>query len=150
MIKYGPLKGGADPTPYLQALNADTAMTFGLPMWIMAFIAVLISHSLVPDETDFRVLMPLPLLQSFVFGTKLLALFLFIGLFTAARLVALTPITFISVSSRHAPALPPVGVLAFWLVGASSCVFVVLAVVAVNGLMSMCLPTSRVHAATAA
>jgi hypothetical protein len=150
MIKYGPLEGGVDPVPYLEALNADTAMTFGLSMWIIAFIAVLISHSLVPDETDFRVLMPLPLRQSFVFGAKLLALLLFVGLFTAASLVALTPITFIIVSSRHAPALPPVGLLAFWLVGAAGCVFVVLAVIAVNGLMSMCLPKSRIHAATAA
>ena len=149
MDKYGALKG-PDPAPYLRALNADTAMTFGLPMWIMAFIAVLISHSLVPDETDFRVLMPLPLRQSFVFGAKLVALFQFIGLFTAASLVALTPVTFIIVSSRQAPALPPIGLLAYWLVGAASCAFVVLAVVALNGLISMCLPKSRVHATTAA
>src|SRR5262249_35466104 len=123
---------------------------FGLPMWIMAFIAVLISHSLVPDETDFRVLMPLPVHRSFVFGTKLLALFLFIGLFTATSLIALTPITFIIVGSRQAPVLPPVAVIAFWIVGTASCAFVVLAVIALNGLLSLCLPRSGVHAATAA
>jgi len=147
---YIGLKGALDPAPYLRALNADTMMTLGLPMWIMAFIAVLISHSLVPNETDFRVLMPLPIKQSFVFGTKLLALSMFIGLFTAASLIALTPITGIIVSSRHAPARPPVGVLSFWLVGVAACLFVVFAVVAINGLMSMCLPKSRIHAATAA
>jgi hypothetical protein len=94
--------------------------------------------------------MPLPLRQPFVFGAKLLALFQFIGLFTAASLVALTPITLIIVGSRKAPAVPPIGVLAFWIVGAGACAFVVLAVIALNGLISMCLPKSRIHTATAA
>ena len=147
MIKYGAIRG-ADA--YLRALNADTAMTFGLPMWTIAFITVLISHSLVPDETDFRVLMPLPVRQPFVFGTKLLALFLFIGLFTTTSLVAVTPLTFIIGFSRHALYPLLVSLLAFWLVGASACAFVVVAVVALNGLLSMCLPKSRVHGAAAA
>src|SRR5437764_975096 len=75
------LKGAADPLPYLSALAADTTLAFGLPMWIAAFITVLISHSLVPDETDFRVLMPLPVTRAFIFGTKLLALAIFCVMF---------------------------------------------------------------------
>ena len=49
--EYAALKGAADPVPYLSALAADMTLAFGLPMWIAAFITVLISHSLVPDET---------------------------------------------------------------------------------------------------
>jgi len=148
MIKYSALRGL--PVPYMQAFNADTMLSFGLPMWTIAFIAVLVSHSLMPDETDYRVLMPLPLRQQFVFGTKLLALFLFIGLFTAAALAAVTPLFVISALGWYGPAPLPVGLLALWLVGAAACAFVVFAVVALNGLLGMCLPKSRVHAATAA
>jgi hypothetical protein len=148
--KYAGLKGAADPAPYLHALAADTTLAFGLPMWVAAFITVLISHSLVPDETDFRVLSPLPVTRAFIFGTKLLALAIFNGIFIGASLIAVTPLVGMISSSRHAPYLPPVSLIAYWIVGTTSSVFSVLAVVAVIGLLTAVLPRSRVHGVTAA
>ena len=95
--------GRGRSSPYRSALAADTTLAIALPMWIVAFVTVLVSHSLFPDETDFRVLMPLPLTQAFVFGAKLLALALFGGLFIGASLVAVTPLVGLISSSRHAP-----------------------------------------------
>ena len=149
MGKYAGLKGAADAAPYLQALAADTTLAFGLPMWIAAFITVLISHSLVPDETDFRVLMPLPVTRAFVFGTKLLALAIFCGIFIGASLVAVTPLVALISSSRHAPYLPPVSLAAYWIVGTMSSACSVLVIVAVNGVLTTALPRARVHGATA-
>jgi hypothetical protein len=149
MGKYAGLKGAADAAPYLQALAADTTLAFGLPMWIAAFITVLISHSLVPDETDFRVLMPLPVTRAFVFGTKLLALAIFCGIFIGASLVAVTPLVALISSSRHAPYLPPVSLAAYWIVGTLSSACSVLVIVAINGVLTTALPRSRVHGVTA-
>jgi hypothetical protein len=149
MGKYAALKGAADPLPYLSAFAADMTLAFGLPMWIAAFITVLISHSLVPDETDFRVLMPLPVTRAFIFGTKLLALAIFCGMFIGASLIAVTPLVGLISSSRHAPTLPPVTLAAYWIVGTMSCAFSVLAVVAINGLLTVVVPRSRVHGVTA-
>ena len=150
MAKYGALKGAADPAPYLHALAADTTLAFGLPMWVAAFVTVLISHSLVPDETDFRVLSQLPVTRGFIFGTKLLALTIFSGIFIGASLIAVTPLVGMISSSRHAPYLPPVSLVAYWIVGMMSSVFSVLAVVAVVGMLTAVLPRSRVHGVTAA
>jgi hypothetical protein len=118
-------------------------------MWVAAFVTVLVSHSLVPDETDFRVLTPLPVTRAFVFGTKLLALAIFCGLFIAASLVAVTPLVAMISSSRHAPNLPPVSLAAYWIVGTMGSAFSVLGVVAVIGLLTAVLPRSRVHGVTA-
>jgi hypothetical protein len=52
-IVYAPPGGVTDPTPYVSALSANTMTAIGLPMWIAAFVTVLISHSLVPGETDY-------------------------------------------------------------------------------------------------
>src|SRR4051812_31447018 len=119
MIKYGPLGGAPNPEPYLRALAADTTLAMALPMWIGAFVTVLISHSLVPDETDFRVLMPLPIRQSFVFAAKLLALTIFCGIFVFSSLIAVTPLVALISGSRHAPYVPAVSLVAFWIVGAA-------------------------------
>src|SRR5947207_8064360 len=117
MIKYAPLSGAPNPEPYLRALAADTTLAMALPMWIGAFVTVLISHSLLPDDTDYRVLMPLPIRQSFIFGAKLLALMIFCGLFIAASLIAVTPLVAIISARRSAPTLLPVSIVAYWAVG---------------------------------
>src|SRR3954471_9263025 len=131
MIKYSAL-GGPDPAPYLRALAADTTLAFGLPMWIAAFVTVLISHSLVPDERDFRVLTPLPITRAFVFGAKLLALAIFCGLFIGASEIAVTPLVAMISARRYAPYPPPVSVAAYWIVATIACAFSALIVIAVN------------------
>jgi hypothetical protein len=51
--------------------------------------------------------------------------------------------------TRVAPNILPVSVLAYWLVGAAACLFSVLAVAAVNGLLTVVVPRSRVHGVAA-
>jgi hypothetical protein len=148
-ILYAPPGGVADPTPYVSALSANTMTAIGLPMWIAAFVTVLISHSLVPDETDYRVLMALPITQGFIFRAKLLALAIFCGLFIGGSLLGLTVLVLAISATRFAPNILPVSVLAYWVVGAAACLFSVLAVVALNGVLTILVPRSRVHGVVA-
>ena len=67
---------------------------------------MLVGHSLFPDETDFRVLMALPVPHHLVFGAKLLALGLFVGLFVTAAHAALLPLSIlISLACRRGRAM---------------------------------------------
>jgi hypothetical protein len=147
--KYGALSGAPTAEPYAAALLADTTLAIALPMWIVAFVTVLVSHSLFPDDTDFRVLMPLPLRRAVVFGAKLLALALFAGLFIVTCHIALTPLVGLISSGRWRVDAPPLALLAFWISGVAASSFAVLAVVAVNGLLTICVPRAYVHGATA-
>ncbi len=149
-IVYSPGAGLDDPTPYISALSANTMTALGLPMWIAAFVTILISHSLVPDETDYRVLMALPITQAFIFRAKLLALAIFSALFIGGSLLGLTLLVLVISSNIFAPNGLLVSVLAFWVAGVAGCVFSVLAVVAVNGVLTLLVPRSRVHGVTAA
>ncbi len=119
-------------------------------MWIVAFVTVLVSQSLFPDETDFRVLIPLPISRGLVFGAKLLALALFAGLFTLTSHVAITPLAMLISGGPWSASARPPGVLAFWAASLSASGFALLFVVALNGLLITCTPRSRVNAATAA
>jgi hypothetical protein len=147
--KYGALSGAATAEPYAAALLADTTLAIALPMWIVAFVTVLVSHSLFPDDTDFSVLMPLPLKRTAVFGAKLLALALFAGLFIVTCHVAITPLVGLISSGRWRLDAPPLALLAFWVSGVAASSFAVLAVAAVNGLLTICVPRAYVHGATA-
>lgn len=49
----------------------------GLPMLLVAFVTLLVSHSLFPDERDFRILGPLPVRRLVVFRAQLTALQMF-------------------------------------------------------------------------
>ena len=61
-------------------------------MLVVAFATLLVSHSLFPDETDFRVLLALPVSRRLVFLSKLAALALFAGIFIVASHVAMLPV----------------------------------------------------------
>jgi hypothetical protein len=148
--KYAALFAAATAEPYGQAVLADTALAIALPMWIVAVVTVLVSHSLFPDDSDFRVLMPLPIGRGVVFGAKLLALVLFAGLFTLASHAAITPLVMLISAGRWAAQAPPCGVLAFWLASVTASAFALLTVVAMNGVLITCTPRTRVHAASAA
>ena len=147
--KYGALFFASTADPYAQALLADTTLAIALPMWIVAFLTVLVSHSLFPDETDFRVLMPLPISRPIVFGAKLSALALFAGIFTLTSHLALTPLVALISSGRWRLNAPPLGVLAFWVSGLGASMLALLTVAAINGLLIVCLPRRYVHSATA-
>jgi hypothetical protein len=115
--KYAALFHTFTGEPYLQAVLADTTLAIAFPMWIVALVAVLVSHSLFPDETDFRVLMPLPLDRRVVFVAKLAALALFAGVFTITAHLALTPLAMLISGGPWSTNARPFGVLVFWVVG---------------------------------
>jgi hypothetical protein len=148
--KYAVLSAAAAGAPYAHALLADMTLAIALPMWIVALVTVLVSHSLFPDEIDFRVLTPLPIGRSLVFRAKLLALGLFAGLFTLSGHLALTPLVIVISTGRWAIDAPPLAVLAFWLAGVSASAFALLAIVATNGMLFAFTRRSSVHAASAA
>ena len=66
---------------YRQALLSDQLFTICVAMFIVGFVAALVCQSLFPDETDYRVLTPLPVTRRLVFATKLLAMVLFASIF---------------------------------------------------------------------
>ncbi len=144
--KYAALSAAATAEPYAQALVADMTLAIALPMWIVALLTVLVSHSLFPDETDFRVLMPLPVARRVVFGAKLAALALFAGVFTLTSHVSVTPLVMRISAGRWAIDATPLGVLAFWGAGVTGSAFALLTIVAMNGLLITCTPRSYVRA----
>jgi hypothetical protein len=92
---------------YRLAVIAGEALMIGLPMLVVSFATVLVSHSLFPDETDFRVLLALPISRRVVFLSKLAALALFAGLFIVSAHLALLPLFLRMSASRWAdPILP--------------------------------------------
>jgi len=149
-VKYANLAVLRDPELYKQASLADDAFLIAVPMWIVAFVAVLVGHSLFPDETDFRVLMGLPVSRRLVFGTKLLALAFFAGLFIVAAHVALMPLSVLLSMGTWVDHAWPVQWAAY---GAASLVasgFSLMAVIAVHGLLMLAAPRGRLLAASAA
>jgi hypothetical protein len=147
--KYAALFAAAAREPYAQAILADTTLAIALPMWIVALVTVLVSHSLFPDETDFRVLVPLPIHRGLVFGAKLLALALFAGLFTLASHLAIMPFVMLISAGRWAADPPAIRVLAVLAVSVIASAFALLTVVAINGLLISGTPRADVHAASA-
>ena len=98
--KYAALSGAASPEPYRQAVLGDDLFIIGLSMLLVALLTLLVSHSLFPDERDFRILGPLPVRRAVVFGAKLVALFLFTGMFTALIHVSLVPLMLLTSVNR--------------------------------------------------
>ena len=149
-IKYAQLAALQSAELFRQAQLADHAFLIALPMWIVAFVTVLIGHSLFPDETDFRVLMVLPLSRALVFATKLLALALFAGLFIAASHLALTPLHVLMAVARWAEHPWPVQLAASGAASFLAAAFAVVAVAAVHGLLVIAAPRGRLLATSAA
>jgi hypothetical protein len=131
------------PEPYRWALLTGEMFTMALPMWIVAFVTILVSHSLFPDETDFRVLMPLPVTQRFIFSAKLQALALFTGLFILATHAAVAPLVLLMSFGRWAGHAWLLRMIAYALASGSASLFAVFAVTAINGLLIVCAPSGR-------
>jgi ABC-type transport system involved in multi-copper enzyme maturation permease subunit len=149
-IKYASLSAFHTAEPHRQALLADHAFLLALPMWVVAFVTVLVGHSLFPDETDFRVLMALPVSRRLIFGTKLLALALFASLFILAVHVALLPLLVLTSVGRWAEHAWPVQFAAYGVASLLASGFSVMAVTAVHGLLVMTAPRGRLLTASAA
>jgi hypothetical protein len=148
--KYAALSAAPTGEGYAQALLADTTLAIAVPMWIVALTTVLVSPSLFPDETDFRVLMPLPVGRGVVFGAKLLALALFAALFTLTTHVAVTPLVLRISAGRWASDAVLRVLPAVWAAGIAGSAFGFLTVVAINGVLILCTPRDRVRVVAAA
>jgi hypothetical protein len=138
----------ASPDLYRHAVLGDDLLLIGLPMLLTAFVTLLVSHSLFPDERDLRILGPLPVRKAIVFGAKLTALILFSGVVIAVAHVSLVPLlllTSIGPSGEH-------GVLSRLIVWAitsvSASMFAMLAVTAIEGLFVLALSGSRLYELT--
>jgi hypothetical protein len=147
--KYAALSAAGSSESYRIALLGDDLFLVGLPMLLVALLTLLVSHSLFPDERDFRILGPLPLSRSVIFAAKLTALLLFTGLVIALVHLALLPLAALTSFNRfreHAVVLR----LAAWIVvSMTASFFAVLAIAALVGIITLTLSRSRLHALTA-
>ena len=150
MAKYGGLAMASSPEPYRTALLGDEAFLIGVVMLVAAIATTLVSASLFPDETDFRVLMTLPVTRALVFGAKLAALALFVALFVATVHLALAPMVLIMSSGRWAEHGVLAHAVAFWISSLMASIWACLAVVAANGLLMLATPRARLRARAAA
>jgi hypothetical protein len=147
--KYAALSAAASPQPYRQALLGDDLFIIGLPMLLVALLTLLVSHALFPNERDFRILGPLPVRRAVIFGAKLVALFLFTGMFIALLHVSLVPLMLLTSMNRFSEHAVLSRLAAWALASVAASVFAVLAITAVAGVLTFALSRSRLHALTA-
>jgi hypothetical protein len=135
------------PAPYRAALET---LVIGFPMLIVAFTTLLVSPSLFPDETDFRVLLVLPVSRRVVFLSKLAALALFAGIFIVAAHAAMLPLFLIVAVARQVEESFLVRFAAHMLASLSGSTLVALAVIGINGALLVAVPRRHLQAASTA
>jgi hypothetical protein len=143
MIRYAILSGAPTAEPYRRALFGDDLMIVAIPMVLTAFVTLFASGSLFPDERDFRILGPLPVRRTQVFGAKLAALVLFNGLFIAAIHLSLVPLMVLTSVGRWADHGVLPRLLAWAAASTAASIFSVLAITAIVGVLVLAL--SRSH-----
>ena len=147
--KYAALSGSHSPEPYRIAVLGDDLFLVGLPMLLVGLLTVLINQALFPDERDFRILGPLPIRRPLIFATKLTALFSFIGVVVAVLHIALSPLMLMTSIGRHSEH-GVIDRLGAWLIASvTGCIFAVLVVAAMTGVVTLVLSRTRLHALTA-
>jgi hypothetical protein len=147
--RYVSLADAETGDAYRRAVLADHAFLIAVPMWIVAVVTVLIGHALFPDETDFRVLMAMPLTRRVIFLAKLGALGLFSGGFAVAAHVALAPLLILTSLSAWAEETFLAFIGAYLAASFLASAFAILAVVALHGLILVALPRAMVLPASA-
>ena len=136
--KYAGIRG--IPDVYAAMVIGDTLMTFAFAMLVAAFAAAFAGDSMFPDETDFRVLTPLPVSRAFVFTAKLRAVALYLGLAIVVVSLALQlPYTAIS-GGPHADGDWVARAFVNSGVSMLASFFAATAVMAVQGLIVLCAP----------
>jgi hypothetical protein len=87
MARYMALSALPTPEPYRLAVLGGEFFTICVSMFIAGLVAALVCQSVFPDETDYRVLLALPVTRRLIFGTKALALAAFSSIFVAVTVV---------------------------------------------------------------
>ena len=147
--RYVILSMAPSPEPYRRALLGDDILMIGLPMLLVAFVTLLVSDSLFPDERDFRILGPLPVARSTIFATKLAGLILFIGLIVGVVHASLLPWLLLSSINRWLDHGIVLRIVAWVIASVSASLFAVLAITALVGILRLTLSHGRLHAITA-
>ncbi|HEY7190891.1 MAG TPA: hypothetical protein VH436_30275 [Vicinamibacterales bacterium] len=137
------------PEPYRRALLGDDMLMIGLPMLLVAFVTLVVSDSLFPDERDFRILGPLPVKRSTIFATKLGGLILFTGLIVGVVHASLLPWLLLSSINRWLDHSILARIVAWVIASVSASLFAVLAITALVGMLRLTLSHGRLHAITA-
>lgn len=144
-IKYAVLSR-TTPELYRAAVIGDDLFFIGLPMLLVALVALLVSQSLFPDERDFRILGPLPVRRGVVVGAKFGSMLAFTGLFAAVIHVAIAPLMLLTSTGRfreHAVLLR----LAAWLFSSvAASLFALLVIAAIVGVLMLLTSQTRMHA----
>jgi hypothetical protein len=122
---------------------ANQTFLIAVPMWIGGFVTVLVGHALFPDETDFRILMALPVPRRLVFGAKVLALSLFVGLFVTAAHAALLPLSILISMGVATSGRWPIQFAAYIASSVMASGFASMAVTAIHGLLMLSAPRGR-------
>jgi len=141
--KYVGLAELPAPDAYRRTVVVDHVFLFSLPMWIVAFVTILLGHALFPSETDFRVLGPLPISRRLVFHAKVRALCRFIGLFIVSVEIALLPLLITMSVSRWAEGLFVARMAAALIASVAACVLCVLLISAWQAALRLCASHAR-------
>ena len=150
MLKYALLWSTGTVETYRRALLGDDMTIIALPMLLVAFVTLLVSHALFPDERDFRILGPLPVPRVVVFRAKLGALLMFTGLFTAAAHVSLVPLMLLTSLNPWGDRNVLLRLIAWAFASATASAFAVLTIAAVVGVLVLALSRSRFQALSTA
>jgi hypothetical protein len=138
--KYTQLGNVVGSRAYLSAVQADTLFMIALPMLLVGLAAVVAGPLLFPDETDYRVLTPLPISRAQLFLAKLAA----VALIVAVAVVAVNVITTfwfpIAISGRKAQHPLLARLVTHGVASVAGSIFMCLAVMAVQGLMIVAVP----------
>ena len=126
--------------PYHLAVLGDGSLVIAFPMLIVGVVVVLVSNSLFPDETDCRVLLPLPVSRRLMFASKALAVMLFASLFAIAAHVAMMPLVVLMWNTRWSDqGLLPL-LIAHGLVSLGASIVTALVIMAIAGGLLICVP----------
>jgi len=130
--------------PYHLALLGDGALVIAFPMLIVGLVVVLVSDSLFPSGIDCRVLLPLGVSKRAVFASKALAVMVFASLFAIATYAAMIPLVIVMWNSRWADRGLSIQLVAHAVASLSASIATALAIIAVAGVLLICVPRSRV------
>lgn len=143
--KYADLSALPTPDAYLRALPADTLAMIAFPMLVVGLASVVVSPMLFPDETDYRVLTPLPIRRLELFAAKAAALAIVagIGILTVNAIASLA----FPVFSGGRWAVHSIGarVLAHAIASMAASAWMVSAVMALQGACLLALPEAWRH-----
>jgi hypothetical protein len=148
--KYRGLAGQPTADLYRWMLPADQLLIICLPMLAVAFVMALAAHALFPDETDFRILMALPVSRQVVFAAKLAALFLFAAIFIVSANVGIGVPFSLASSGRWADRALGERALAQNLAGMLASVFAAASVIAIQGAIVVFTPRRWLRKASVA